>query len=385
MPAEVAAQLQDTPDAISRAKSHRAAARRTCARATWPGASPARPSCSARARSTGLGKKICQARHRLEHPRWSSRGSCRRRSIAPGARSCWPRPRRSTSRTAESNQGLRPIDPQHDLMPEASRATGPPGPSSSTSDWTLAVTATATSWRRSSTRASSGRWCGWSSPGPTRSRSRPSTACAAPSSGWPIRLPEEATIDVQPRINGKPIALEKGQPRATCFRWSALNPEQSFLLEIALHGAGRRQPAGVSGVPRRLRGAEGVPGRLLAAGASALGPAGPWTEEFDWRSAGSARWQPCRGSIDRPPARLGSEGGSQPIAPAGFPTDGRMYLFSTLPPEGCADEGALRLTTAERELASRRALCARGRWRGLALGAGPVSAEGHCPGRAGGG
>ena len=33
-----------------------------------------------------------------------------------GARSCWPRPRRSTSRRPRTSQGLRPIDPQQDLI-----------------------------------------------------------------------------------------------------------------------------------------------------------------------------------------------------------------------------------------------------------------------------
>ena len=86
-------------------------------------------------------------------------------------------------REAGEPKGLRPIDPQHDLMPEAS---GTPAVRDAAQafefhgDWTLAAPSPATSWKKSSARASTGRWCGWSSRRPARSACRPCIGCKCP-------------------------------------------------------------------------------------------------------------------------------------------------------------------------------------------------------------
>jgi hypothetical protein len=85
-----------------------------------------------------------------------------------------------------------------------------------------------------------------------------------------------------------------------------------------------------------------------------LGKRGPWTEKFDWLPDAALRWRPVSHASDQPAdprvveqQLVGRVAGS--VSLNDFPTDGRMYLFSSLRPDKSKD-GALELTTAREGL-----------------------------------
>jgi len=239
-------------------------------------------------------------------------------------------------------QGLRPIDPQHDLMPGASVASAAQA-FEFHNDWSLVVKATRyqleevkhTSIERSLLRMVVTRANKITVQALYRMRSAQQRLA--------IHLPEGAKIDVQPRINGKPITLEVGQEREYFVPLVGQNPEESFLLEMryTVPGDGRRLEypdfPGEAAVQQVYLAAY-LPQELVV-----LGSEGPWTEEYRWDLEGWGRWRPWP-KMDENGLLAWVGGGQSAGTGEKFPTDGRMYLFSALRPVAPA-EGALQLRT----------------------------------------
>ena len=135
------------------------------------------------------------------------------------------------------------------------RARRPPGPSSSTTTGRSLSSPRDTNWRRSSGAASSGRWCGWSSRRPTRSRCRRCTACAAPGSAWRSNCPRTPSFDAQPlRINGRAGAVGEGRAgqvlraagrpptptRRSCSNFATRSPGDGSQLDLPAFPEGDR-------------------------------------------------------------------------------------------------------------------------------------------------
>jgi len=243
----------------------------------------------------------------------------------------------------DKQKGLRPIDPQHDLMPGA-KVEGAARAFEFHDDWALSVTATRyqleeikhTSVERAVLRMVVTRAKKVSVQALYRMRSAQQRLV--------VSLPQGAKIDVQPRIDGKPITLEVGQESQFFVPLVGQNPDVSFLLEIryTVPGDGRclEYPdfPGDTAV-QKVYLAVYLPEELVL-----LGREGPWTEELGWTLDDWGRWRPIP-RMGEPQLISWVGSGAQGSGPSDtFPTDGRMYLFSALRPVA-PDEGALRLTT----------------------------------------
>lgn len=254
----------------------------------------------------------------------------------------------------KSEQGLRPIDPQHDLMPGA-------GVSNAAlafefhDDWSLVAKATRyqleevkhTSIERALLRMVVTRANKITVQALYRMRSAQQRLA--------VRLPEGAKIDVQPRISGKPITLEVGQEREFFIPLVGQNPEESFLLEMryTVPGDGRRLEYPDFGGGSDKSGGESDAAAVqqvfvavyLPQELALLGSEGPWTEEFSWDLDPWGRWRPWP-KMNESQLLAWVSGGRIADESDKFPTDGRMVLFSALRPLA-PEEGALELHTVK--------------------------------------
>ena len=249
-------------------------------------------------------------------------------------------------------KGLRPIDPQHDLMPGASAPGAARAYEFHDDDWELAVSATRyrleeikhTSIERAVLRMVVTR------AGKIAVQALYRVRSAEQRLG--VRLPDGVKIDVRPRINGTQVTLEQGQePEREFFvPLTGRNPDEPFLLELryTVPGDGRRLEH-----PDFLQD-PAVQKVYLAAYLpqewALLGRSGPWTEEFSWNLSRWGDWKPTPHLSDSGLASWVMEGCKMATQGDAFPTDGRMYLFSAIQPqsamqpdEATGKDGSLRL------------------------------------------
>ena len=240
----------------------------------------------------------------------------------------------------ETASGLRPIDPQIDLkpfapMPNAARAFA------FDADWTLVLPITRydlqevkhTSMERAVVRMVVTRAGRISVQGLYRMRSARQRL--------EVRLPAEAALDAQQRIDGKPVTLEVGQAGQYFVPLATSSPDESFLLELRYSVSGDGSLLECPEFPQEPAVQKVYLCAYLPEEWALLGKRGPWSEEFGWRLEDYGSWQPVPRQTD----------GSlvawvcQPLSPSeSFQTDGRLYVFSALRPAG-APEGVLRLVT----------------------------------------
>jgi hypothetical protein len=241
--------------------------------------------------------------------------------------------------------GLRPIDPQHDLMPGASVADAARA-FEFHEDWTLSITATLykleevkrTSIERAVVRMVVTR--GDVTPVQALYRMRSAQQRLA------VRLPAGVQFDTQPlRINGQPVALERGDQDDFFVPLTGRGPDESFLLELRYttpSGGTRLEHPEFPSDPavQKVYVCAYLPEELAL-----LGSRGPWTDELTWRpiDGWSNQLFPLR--TDSELVAWVSEGVPLTGSPMErFPTDGRLYTFSTVQPPPLPD-GALRLST----------------------------------------
>ncbi len=240
---------------------------------------------------------------------------------------------------------LRPIDPQHDLMPGAS-APDAARAYAFYDDFVLTVNAVRyelkdikpTSIERALLRMVITR--------ADRIAVQALYQVRSAQQRLAIVLPEGAEVDRRPRINGQSVVLEQGGGNQYFLPLAGHGPEDLLLLEIhyVIPGNSRLEYPVFPEDPavQRVYLAVYVPEEWVL-----VGRRGPWTDEFTWRGDG-LRFRPVCHRDENALLEWVAQGtGQQPIN-LFFPTDGQMYLFSTLRPAEPA-VGALRLVTFRSE------------------------------------
>jgi hypothetical protein len=243
--------------------------------------------------------------------------------------------------------GLRPIDPQHDLMngeqvPDAARAF------EFHDDWSLTVTATRyeledvkrTSIERAVLRLVVTRSHQVSVQSLYRMRSAVQRLA--------VKLPDKAQLDGDSlRINGRAVPLERGDKDEMYIPLVNQNPEELFVVELRYTAPGDSEqldfPVFPSQPPIQSEPAVQKVHMLvyLPEEIALLGSRGPWTnEQADWY----ARLNGLSAPPDAPQRiQWVTEGIALQNNPVdSFPTDGRLYEFTTIRPPPPPD-GSLRL------------------------------------------
>jgi hypothetical protein len=232
-------------------------------------------------------------------------------------------------------KGLRPIDPQHDLMPGAS-VQGAAGAFEFHDDWALTLTATRyeledvkrTSIERAVARMVVTRADQVSVQALYRMRSAQQRL--------EIKLPEDVRFDAEPlRINGRPVTLERGKEGKFFVPLAGTSPDAPFVLELRYTVPGDGGTLELPEFPEEPAVLKVYLCAYLPDELALLAKSGPWTDEIRWRADGTWNWW-------RPDAELSDpeliawvrEGVNVTDTSDTFETDGRRYVFSTLRPVG---------------------------------------------------
>ncbi|MBP7935304.1 MAG: hypothetical protein KA354_11710 [Phycisphaerae bacterium] len=241
-------------------------------------------------------------------------------------------------------KGVRPIDPQHDLMPGASVA-GAARAFEFHDNWDLRVAVTRykleevkrTSIERAVLQMVATRDNSLSVRALYRLRSAGQRLA--------VKLPDSVEFDNEPlRINGRPAALERGEQGEYFVPLVGLNADTPTLLELRYsvpRGGRRFVPPVFPSDPaiQKVYVCAYLPEELTY-----LGSRGPWTDEIDWVLASSLRLKPSPRRSDQSLLGWVGEDLNVPSGPGDtFQTDGRLYVFSTLRPTATGD-AALRIT-----------------------------------------
>ncbi|NUQ63982.1 MAG: hypothetical protein HUU20_16005 [Pirellulales bacterium] len=230
--------------------------------------------------------------------------------------------------TPDEPKGLRPIDPQHDLMPGASVSDAARA-FEFHDDWALAVTATRyqleeikhTSVERAVVRAVVTRGKNVKFQALFRMRSVRQRLV--------VQLPQGSTVDMEPRIDGRPTTLEQGQDRQYFIPLVESGAEKPFVLELRYTVQGDGRTLELAEFPLEPAVQKVYLCVYLPEEWAILERKGPWTEEFRWRLDDNFTWKPASRLSDQELVAWVCE--RLDVADS-FPTDGRCYVFSTLSP-----------------------------------------------------
>lgn len=247
--------------------------------------------------------------------------------------------------------GLRPIDPQHDIMPEAvvpnaARAFEFQG------DWSLRLEVTRyqleeikrTSIERAVVRmvVTRSRQVGVQALYHLRSAHQRLT----------VQLPKDIEFDTQPaRINGAPVALERGDQDELFIPLAGHDPDQPLVLELRYTFEGSARRLDVPQFPEDPAVQKVYVAVFLPRERTFLGSTGPWTQQWTWRRPVSSDperdfgWTPAPELSDDQMTAWVTEGVAMTASPP-FQRDGTMYLFSALKPQP-PPEGSLGIVTLD--------------------------------------
>ena len=244
-------------------------------------------------------------------------------------------------------QGLRPIDPRHDLMAgakvsEAARAF------EFHDDWELAVKATRykleavkrTSIERAVLRMVVTRSGETSVQALYRLRSARQRLA--------VRLPGNVEFDSVPlRINGRPVALEHGDQDDYFLPLVGLDADQPIHVELRYTVSGASMLLDYPVFPLEPAIQRVYLCVYLPAERVYLGSSGPWTDELFWRRKPTLDLQPFARRNDGDLTNWVNEGidATIPVTDT-FQTAGRLYLFSASHP---AADSRLRLFTMDED------------------------------------
>ncbi len=249
-------------------------------------------------------------------------------------------------------QGLRPIDPQHDLMrgiqvADAARAF------EFHDAWALSVSATRyeleevkrTSIERAVVRMVITRSDRVAVQAVYRLRSARQRLA--------LVLPVGAEFDTDPlRINGRPVPLERGAQQNYLVPLVGLDPNVPFVLEVRYTVPGTGGELVLAEFPdepavQKLYLAAYVPQEQAL-----LGYRGNWTDEQMWRWHFPQGFQPQPSLSDADLLSWVAEGTALSWTTLqGFPVDGTPYLFSTLQPDATVGSRLRLVRMDERVLA----------------------------------
>lgn len=234
-------------------------------------------------------------------------------------------------------EGLRPIDPTQDVMPEAQSGNIAQA-FEFVDDWSLMLKATRyqleevkrTSIERGLVRTVI-----------TRSNQRSVQALYRIRSArqrLAIKLPKEAAFDSQPaRVNGNPIAIERGDQDLLYIPLVGQDPNTDLVLDLRYTLPGNYRNLDVPEFPEDPAVQKVYLAAFLPKELSLMTTSGPWTDEYKWQRGDGWRWVPVPNSSDEALVSWVVQGISLSNVPA-FQKDGTLYLFSALrpaaPPDG---------------------------------------------------
>ena len=154
-----------------------------------------------------------------------------------------------------------------------------------------------------------------------------------------MRLPGEPQFDVDPlRLNGRSVALERGEKGEYFIPLLNANPDEAFLLEIRYTVAGDGSRLDLPAFVEDAAVQQVYLCVYLPADKALLAATGPWTEANKWPLPSAL------GRSGNPGPDYGNElvawvrEGTKAGEVGQFPTDGKLYVYSALrpaaPPEG---------------------------------------------------
>jgi hypothetical protein len=275
---------------------------------------------------------------------------------------------------SETMSGLRPIDPQHNLM-DGIKVEGAVRAFEFRDDWAFQVTATRydledikqTSIAKALLRMVVMRSGKTSVQALYRIRSSDQRL--------ELRMPgtpEQSEFDTDPRIDGRSVTMEVGQNRSFFIPLLGTEEDRSFLLELRYTLSDPRMPIAWPEFPTQPAVQKVYLAVYLPEEINLLDTAGPWTREFRWSTDGQGNFEPHnlmivgsdtagtwrRSLVEAQSIRpdmqndavaqrlLGWVSESVTLSES-FPTDGRLFMFSALQPGGPTDDG-LRLLRLHR-------------------------------------
>lgn len=247
-------------------------------------------------------------------------------------------------RPADEPEGMRPIDPQHDLMagasvPDAAMAF------EFQEDWRLVLRATRyqletvkhTSIERAVLRMVVTRSDQISVQVLYRLRSAHQRLA--------VQLPEQVQFDTEPlRINGRPVPLERGDQGKYFVPLVGSTPNEPLVLELRYTIEGDASRLDFPTFPENAAVQKVYLCAYLPQELAWLGSRGPWNDEHHWYLRSPFDWRPTPNRSDMELVNWVTEGIDAGNPREQFQTDGRFYLFSTLRPAP-PPAGALRLVT----------------------------------------
>jgi hypothetical protein len=245
-------------------------------------------------------------------------------------------------RPAGEPSGLRPIDPQHDLMPgarvaDAARAFEFYG------DWDLTMTIARyelievkrTSIERAVVRMEVTRSGVISVQALYRIRSARQRL--------PLLLPAAVDFDTDPlRINGRSVSLERGDQDEYFVPLAGRNADEPFLMEVRYTAPGSYRRLDLPEFPSDPAVQKVYLCAYVPQERKVIGSRGPWTDEMAWRWYEMLGGLPRSLQTDDQLVAWVIEGLGVPNPFGDFTTDGRLHTFSTLQPAPPPD-GSLRL------------------------------------------
>ncbi len=231
----------------------------------------------------------------------------------------------------EESQGLRPIDPNQDVMPDG-RVNDAASAFEFYGDWDLKLTATRYELQEVK-RTSIER--GLVSAIITRSKQRNFQALYRVRSTLQrvaILLPPEAEFSTQPaRINGNPVPLERGDQGVLFIPLVGTDPNAEFLLDLRYSLPGDHQRIDLPEFPDIPAVQKVYLAAFLPQEMALLHYSGPWSDEFSWAADPGFHWKVKNSESIDSLTEWVTEGISSSTVPA-FQTAGTAYLFSTLRP-----------------------------------------------------
>lgn len=249
-----------------------------------------------------------------------------------------------------SPTGSRPIDPQHDVMPDA-QVAGAARALEFHGDWSLDLAVTRyqleevkhTSIERALVRMVATRSSQIGVQALYRIRSARQRLT--------LKLPSNVEFESQPaRINGAPVGLERGDKDLLYLPLSGRDADQPLVLELRYTLEGTHHRFDLPEFPEDPAVQKVYLNVFLPRERTLLAARGPWTEEWTWRSQGLFRWEPQTAHSDDELAAWITEGISQAASPP-FQRDGTLYEFSALKPQP-PPAGSLVLTTVNDKVLS---------------------------------
>ena len=248
-------------------------------------------------------------------------------------------------RAADEPRGLRPIDPQHDLMGNQ-KVEGAASAFEFHDDWAMGIEATrydlhevkTTSIERALVRMVV-----------TRSRQVSAQALYRVRSAQQrltLQLPPGVEFDTSPlRINGQSVTLERGSGRAYFVPLVGQVADKPFLLELRYRLSDQASLMMVPAFPDDPAVQKVYLLAYLPKSWSLLGSRGPWSDEMYWVRGPTLRSVPLLNRNDNELLAWVTQDVSVQESPGqSFQTDGRPYLFSALRPAP-DDSATLRLVS----------------------------------------